>query len=154
MSLSIWLIAAAPAAPSEPRGLAPAARAELVVARKQCERLGLQFERLVHAPLLGSLASAHLLSRLVDGETLCEPRLVVGPLEALLPELEPFARVAVVADAAQLARLAALLVCGSESHAARFELRVGAPICCVGAAHPGGMRVTGVRPASDSGASR
>ena len=50
MNLSIWLVAAAPALPSEERGLAQAARKELVAARKQLEHQDVRFERLVHAP--------------------------------------------------------------------------------------------------------
>lgn len=149
MKTTLWLVPAATADPQEPRGLDRHSRATMDAARALFKQQGVRFERLLHAPSLGASGSAQRLVERVGGGTACEPRLVVGPLDSMLSDHYGVTQLAIVADATQLARLAALLVLGCQSEADRFELSAGSPICCVGELRPGAMRLAGLRPGAD-----
>jgi phosphohistidine phosphatase len=133
---------------AEPRGtredddarrLTARGRRRLAGVVRGLRRLGVRLDRLYHSPLTRAVESADLALRLVDGESVVEPRLAEPPTPALMTAFEG-ERVGVVGHEPYLGELVQLLTGG----AVALELEKGGVVWLEG--EPGEMSLRALYP--------
>lgn len=113
---------------------------ELVV--KALKLLGVEFELVVHSPLLRAVETAELMRGLLEGEMRVTSRMAEPPSKALLGMFEA-ERVAAVGHEPYVSELTAWLVTGDRQLARAFPFKKGGVALLEGAPKPGEMFVTG-----------
>lgn len=150
--MDLFLIRHAPAedpTPEQPdadRALTAKARKRFPRAVRGLRRLEVRFDALHHSPLLRAVQTAELLTPLLDGATVVDPRLAEAPGEELLAGLHG-ERVALVGHQPWLGELAAWLLTGERRHGAAWPLEKGGLAWLQGEPQPGCMFLQGWFPA-------
>lgn len=134
------------------RPLTKRGRREFARAVRRLDRAGVQFDLVLHSPLLRAIETADLLTPLVDGETRVTPRLAEPPGFELLEHLTGD-RTALVGHEPWLSELVFWLVTGwriheHPDHAPPFRLQKGAVAWLEGEPRPGAMTLVALLPPS------
>jgi len=129
--------------PDEQRALTPRGRRRFAKAARGLKRLDIRADLLLHSPWLRAVATAELLTGILDGESRVTPSLAEAPSAQLLEELAGLnaERVAIVGHEPWLGELCAWLVAGDPGLATRFVLEKGGVAWLCGTPQPGGMRL-------------
>jgi phosphohistidine phosphatase len=135
---------AAAGEPDATRALSDEGRRRLRRAALGLGVLGIEFDLLVHSPLLRAVQTAELLYDRCRGESRVEAGLARAPDRALLQSLADWQqggaeRVALVGHEPWLGELVAWLVTGATNAAASFPLRKGSLVWLSGPPRPGAM---------------
>lgn len=137
----------APSGRDEARALTPRGRREFARAARGLERLGVEFDQLLHSPLLRAMETADLLSKLVAGETRVASELARDPSTELFARCTGL-RVGLVGHEPWMSELAAWLVVGERAYASSFAFKKGAVAKLEGELAPGAMRLAAFWPPS------
>jgi phosphohistidine phosphatase len=129
----------------EARPLTDEGRARIAEEAQALRRLGAQFDRLLHSPLLRATQTAEALADLVLGTSSPTPRLVLAPSEELLAELAGES-VALVGHEPWLSELVAWLVTGERRLGPRFAIEKGGVALLEGEPRPLGMALAAFLP--------
>ncbi len=151
MNVELYLIRHAEAEDRAARG-GDEARALTVKGRREFARVAdalgarkVEFDQLLHSPLLRAVETANLLARLVRGETRVSLELARDPSPELLASCTGL-RVALVGHEPWMSELCAWLVTGDRRLAGNFLFRKGGVARLDGDAKPGRMRVAWFAP--------
>lgn len=107
---------------------------------KGLERLGVEFDVVLHSPLLRAVETADLLSKLVKGELRASGLMARAPTKALLEELGD-ERVALVGHEPYVSELVAWLATGDRKLARAFPFKKGGVVVLEGEPKPGDMHI-------------
>lgn len=129
----------------EARALTRRGREEFARAASGLARLGIEFDQLLHSPLLRAMETADLLADRVVGETRVANELARDPSTELFA-LCTGLRVALVGHEPWMSELAAWLVTGDRSRGDSFAFKKGAIASLEGELAPGAMRLVAFWP--------
>lgn len=149
--MEIFLVRHAIAVPASPdfpdaaRPLTPEGRKKFEKVVRGLERLDVSFDRLFHSPWTRAVETAHLLTDLLDGESVVEQGLARSPDAELITRFEG-ERAAVVGHEPWMSELLSLLVTGARPLAANVEFKKGGVAWLEGEPSPKGMRLVAFLP--------
>lgn len=131
--------------PDEERALTPKGREKLRRCVAGLEHLGVEFERLLHSPLVRAVQTAEELVPLLDGESAVTPLLAREPSIELLQELEGCESAALVGHEPWMSDTLGLLLL--DEHALPpVAFKKGAVAWLRGDPRPGGMELRAFLP--------
>lgn len=135
-----------PGTPDAERALTRRGRERFEVAVRGMQRLGLEFDEVLHSPLRRAVETAELLAPVSSGRVVACRWLAESPGPELLEELGRHAAdgsLALVGHEPWVSELVAWLVTADREHGADFAMKKGAVAWLAGSPEPGGMALGG-----------